>query len=185
MHINSVTISFACCNDYLYSAISDNNIVLQALINLTSHQWVDEHNLRRILLPNGTRMPAWPPKNKVVQDMKRVVNELGFEVKVYAMDIESCIPATNATNNQSQVLTALLLQDGMRSAWLDPTKIVSTRVQYLVKRGLIQLQDGITLKVQILGDASRIWKSMKMNGTVICVKTLHNDKQVGSPAFSS
>lgn len=82
MHINSVTICFACCNDYLYSAISDNNIVLQALINLTSHQWVDEHNLRRILLPNGTRMPAWPPKNKVVQDIKQVVNELGFEVKV-------------------------------------------------------------------------------------------------------
>ena len=65
------------------------------------------------------------------------------------------------------------------SAWLDPIKVVTQRVIELIRKGLITIQPGMILKVQLLGDATTLWKSMKVNGTTIVLKVIYNDKKDG------
>ena len=62
------------------------------------------------------------------------------------------------------------------SAWLDPKAVVIQRLMELIARGLVKLEPGMTIKVQLLGDATTVWKSMKVNGTTLVLKVIYNDK---------
>ena len=122
----------------------------QKLINLTSNVYEDGEKFA-IKLPQGSDPPKFLPKNKMLEHLKNVMAKLGLE--------------TAGENGGA--------------AWLDPSKVVVERVRQLGQQGLLQLQDGNTLKVQVLGDATTVWKSLKVNGTTVCMKVIYNDKQDG------
>ena len=48
----------------------------------------------------------------------------------------------------------------------------------LVQKGLLTLTPGMEIKVQVLGDATTVWRSMGVNGTTVVLKALYNDKNV-------
>ena len=62
------------------------------------------------------------------------------------------------------------------SAWLDPEAVLIKRIEELAEKGLLHLIHGMTIRVQLLGDASTVWKSMKVNGTTMVLKVLYDDK---------
>ena len=62
------------------------------------------------------------------------------------------------------------------AAWLDPAAVLVKRIEELVDKGYLTLVPGMTVKSQILGDATTVWRSMNVNGTTIVMKVLYNDK---------
>ena len=118
----------------------------QCLINYTSNFYNDGGVMQRLKLPFGTPFAKWMPKNSLLELQKEVAEKLGIEVK-------------------------------HGSAWLDPKAVLIKRVEELVKKGLLKLDGGVVnLKVQILGDATTIWRSMGVNGTTIVMKVIYDDK---------
>ena len=114
----------------------------QTLINATS--WiVDEDNnkgVSRVHCPLGTPMCRWPPLYKVMEGIKATTSALGLK---------------NMGNGAAYMECKAVLVDQLRA---------------LRKAGLINLVEGDTIWVQILGDATGIWRSLKMNGTTIVLK---------------
>jgi hypothetical protein len=60
-----------------------------------------------------------------------------------------------------------------KTAYLSPKRLLIRRLKYLHKRGFINLKDGTKQIVQVLGDATQIFKSMKVNGTVFVIKVIY------------
>ena len=69
-------------------------------------------------------------------------------------------------------------------AYVDAETVLVRRIKTLVKQGILVLQPGMKLRVQLLGDATGIWKSLKVNGTTIVLKIMydmpHGAKKEGS-----
>ena len=83
-------------------------------------------------------------------------------------------------NNLKEALNAVTSELGIDikhgAAFLDPMQVILKRVIELVNKGLLKLYPDMILKVQLLGDATTVWKSMKVNGTTIALKVIYNDK---------
>jgi hypothetical protein len=59
---------------------------------------------------------------------------------------------------------------GKGAAYMDCKAVLIDQLRALAKAGLISLVvEGDITWVQILGDATRIWRSLKMNGTTIVI----------------
>jgi hypothetical protein len=63
-----------------------------------------------------------------------------------------------------------------KTSYLSPKRLLIRRLKYLHTRGFIDLKDGREKIVQVLGDATHIFKSMKVNGTVFVMKVINQDK---------
>lgn len=120
----------------------------QELIDLSSFEAVEDGSLVRLKLPAGTYAARWMSRDKVVELAKQNMHKLGLDLK-----------QPNA-------------------AWVDPELVIVKRVRELEAKGLLQVADGMTLKVQLLGDATTVWKSLRVNGTTIVLKVLYDDKNV-------
>ena len=119
----------------------------QCLINYTSNLW-DGENMVHFKFPHGTPMPKWMSKNKMLELKAEAALQLGLDIK----------PG---------------------SAWLSLKAVLVQRIRELIQQGFIKIpDDGSTpvLRAQILGDATTVWKSMRVNGTSIVAKVLYNDK---------
>ena len=115
----------------------------QTLINATSWTTGDGESLAsRVRCPLGTSLCRWPSLNRTLTDIKLTSSKLG--------------------------LTNL----GKGAAFMDCRLILIDQLQALFKSGLIDLEEGITIWVQILGDATGIWRSLKMNGTTLVLKVI-------------
>ena len=64
------------------------------------------------------------------------------------------------------------------AAFLDPELVLIKRLMELVQEGLLTLTPGMEIKVQVLGDATTVWRSMGVNGTTVVMKAPYNDKNV-------
>ena len=87
-------------------------------------------------------MCRWPPLYKVIAEIEATTSSLGL-------------------NNL-----------GKGAAHMDSEKVLIHQLQYLARKGHILLDDGLTIWVQILGDATGVWRSLKMNGTTIVLKVI-------------
>jgi hypothetical protein len=58
-------------------------------------------------------------------------------------------------------------------AHVDAAIVLIRRIRVLVQQGLLVLTPGLKLRVQILGVATRIWPSLKVNGTTIILKVMY------------
>ena len=103
----------------------------------------------RIRLPEGTAMPTWLSKNELAKEQKQVMASLGMEMVID--------PATKKN-----------------TCWLDPVPVLQRQLLHLHHRGMLPLSEGMTVKVQLLGDATGIWKSLKVNGTAIALKVWYD-----------
>ena len=65
-----------------------------------------------------------------------------------------------------------------KTAYLSPKKILVRRLKYLHRRGFIDIKDGKAQMVQVLGDATGIFKSMMVNGTVFVIKVIYPSNHV-------
>ena len=69
-------------------------------------------------------------------------------------------------------------------AYVDAETVLVRRIRTLVKQGILVLHSGMKLRVQLLGDATGIWKSLKVNGTTVVLKIMydvpHGAKKEGS-----
>jgi hypothetical protein len=118
----------------------------QTLVNATSWSSGDDSDVvTRILCPLGTPMCRWPPLRKVLEEVDATALELG------------------------------LVNLGKGAAHMDCKKVLIDQLRALAKAGLINLVEGATIWVQILGDATGIWRSLKMNGTTIVLKVRYFD----------
>ena len=120
----------------------------QKLINVWSYH-NDGTGWSKILLPEGTPVPAWMSKRQLTTEQKQFLQDLGMEV-----DID-----TTTKKN---------------SCWLDPLPVLHRQLKHLHKIGLLDLTDGVTVRVQVLGDATGIWRSLKVNGTTIVLKVWYD-----------
>ena len=59
-------------------------------------------------------------------------------------------------------------------AHVDAATVRIRRIKVLVQRGLLVLTSGMKLKIQILGDATGICKSLKVNSTTIALKVMYD-----------
>ena len=57
---------------------------------------------------------------------------------------------------------------------MDASTVLIRRIKVLVQQGLVVLTPGMKLKIQLLGDATGIWKSLKVNGTTITLKVMYD-----------
>ena len=115
----------------------------QTLVNATS--WAtSEGDIRavRVLCPLGTPMCRWPPLYKVLAKIEATTSSLGLQ------------------------------NLGKGAAHMDCKLVLIDQLLYLSRKGLISLADGLTIWVQILGDATGVWRSLKMNGTTIVLKVI-------------
>ena len=115
----------------------------QTLVNATS--WAtSEGDIRavRVLCPLGTPMCRWPPLYKVLAKIEATTSSLGLQ------------------------------NLGKGAAHMDCKLVLINQLLYLSRKGLISLADGLTIWVQILGDATGVWRSLKMNGTTIVLKVI-------------
>jgi hypothetical protein len=62
---------------------------------------------------------------------------------------------------------------GRNQAYVDAAIVLIRRIRVLVQQGLLVLTPGLKLRVQILGDATGIWPSLKVNGTTIILKVMY------------
>ena len=69
-------------------------------------------------------------------------------------------------------------------AYVDAKAVLIRRIEQLAKEGILDVHHGMKLRVQILGDATGIWKSLKVNGTTVVLKVMydvpHGAKKEGS-----
>ena len=79
---------------------------------------------------------------------------------------------------QDKMMQKYGLHVGLGTAWLQPEEVLKDRIRHLVKRGWLQTANGSTVWIQILGDATGIWKSRKVNGTAVVLKVMHNSNRV-------
>ena len=115
----------------------------QTLVNATSWATGDGDNrATRILCPLGTPICRWPPLYKVLEKIQITTSSLGLK------------------------------NMGKGAAHLDCEQVLMHQLLHLAKKGIIRLSDGLTIWVQILGDATGVWRSLKMNGTTICLKVI-------------
>jgi len=59
---------------------------------------------------------------------------------------------------------------GKGAAYMECKAVLYDQLLVLPKAGIINFVEGDTIGVQILGDATEIWRSLKMNGTTIVLK---------------
>lgn len=102
----------------------------------------------QVRCPQGTAVPHFRPKNQMLEDCKRMLRDLGLNA------------------------------DTPGATLLDPKKVLEARVECLARDGLVAIADGMTLPVQFLGDATTVWKSMRVNGTTLVLKVVYNPKKV-------
>ncbi len=62
---------------------------------------------------------------------------------------------------------------GKGAARMDIRKVLIDQLLFLFKSGILNLEEGLIIWVQILGDAKGIWRSLKMNGTIIVLKVIY------------
>jgi len=115
----------------------------QTLINATSWATGDgDTRASRVRCPLGTPLCRWPPLHRILREIESTASKLGL---------------TNM---------------GKGAARMDIKKVLIDQLLFLFKSGLLNLEEGVTIWVQILGDATGIWRSLKMNGTTIVLKVL-------------
>jgi hypothetical protein len=113
----------------------------QTLVNATSWATSDgDIRAVRVLCPLGTPMCRWPPLYKVLAKVEATTSSLGLK------------------------------NLGKGAAHMDCKLVLIDQILFLSRKGLISLVDGLTIWVQILGDATGVWRSLKMNGTTIVLK---------------
>jgi len=114
----------------------------QKLVNATSWSSGDDDDQRviRVMCRLGTPMCRWPPLRKVLEEIEATSVKLG------------------------------LVNMGKGAARMDCKNVLIDQLQALARAGLITIVEGDTIWVQILGDATGIWRSLKMNGTTIVLK---------------
>ena len=133
----------------LYSKLNMRERQYQDLVNFFLYEYDEDGNRHEIQLPGGTKMPRWPSIHVVRQQQKEFLESLGLEV--------------SEDNKVSR---------------LDPAKVLQEHLRHLHKSGLLDLRDGKVVKVQLLGDATGIFKSLQVNGTVLVLKVIYNAKKV-------
>jgi hypothetical protein len=112
-------------------------------VNATSWATGDgENRATRILCPLGTPICRRPPLYKVYAEIEITTSRLRLK------------------------------NMGKGAAYLDCEQVLMHRLLHLAKKGLIRLSDGLTIWVQLLGDATGVWRSLKMNGTTIALKVI-------------
>eukprot|EP00873_Tetraselmis_striata_P025182 jgi/Tetstr1/445446/TSEL_033225.t1 len=79
--------------------------------------------------------------------------------------------------NLKRFLADLSIDVGSGTAYLSPALVVRARLKYLWETGRLDLNDGMVLAMQVLGDATQIWKTLKTNGTLVCIKILYEAKE--------
>ena len=115
----------------------------QTLVNATSWATGDGNNrATRILCPLGTPICRWPPLYKVLAEIKITTSSLGLK------------------------------NMGKGAARLDCKQVLMHQLLHLAKKVLIWLFDGLTIWVQTLGDATGVWRSLKMNGITQVLKVI-------------
>jgi hypothetical protein len=65
------------------------------------------------------------------------------------------------------------MEVGDGKVYMSPLKVVAARLAWLWETSRIELNDGVIISVQVLGDATQIWKALEQNGTLVCVKVLY------------
>ena len=77
---------------------------------------------------------------------------------------------------QKQASNELGIEITPNSAWLDPELVLIKRIRELIEKGFLVLTPDMTIKAQVLGDATTVWGSMGVNGTTIVIKAMYDDK---------
>jgi len=75
--------------------------------------------------------------------------------------------------SKKRFMTSIGLVRGENQAYVDAEIVLVRRIRVLVKQGILVLTPGMKLRVQILGDATGIWPSLKVNGTTIILKIMY------------
>ena len=85
---------------------------------------------------------------------------------------------------KKQFMASIGLVRERNKAHVEAIPLLVKRIQALVAEGVLTVEDGMKLKVQVLGDATSIWKSLKVNGTTVVLKimydTPHGTKKEGT-----
>ena len=133
----------------LYSLLNLTERRYQDLINYWSNVFSEAGEKTPFFLPLGTKIPKWMSKNKLLKAQRDFLQGLG-----------------------------LTMCAEKKTAYVSPKKILIRRLKYLHKRGYINLNDGQAQQVQVLGDATGIFKSMMVNGTVFVIKVIYTTEHV-------
>jgi hypothetical protein len=75
--------------------------------------------------------------------------------------------------SKKRFMTSIGLVRGENQAYVEAAIVLVRRIRVLVKQGILVLTPGMKLRVQILGDATGIWPSLKVNGTTIILKIMY------------
>jgi hypothetical protein len=70
-------------------------------------------------------------------------------------------------------MTFVGLVRGENQAYVDAAIVLVRRIRVLVKQGILVLTHGMKLRLQILGDATGIWPSLKVDCTIIILKIMY------------
>jgi hypothetical protein len=117
----------------------------QTLVNATSWATEEGGSLSiRVLCPLGTPISRWPPFYKVLVKVETTYLSLGLQ------------------------------NIGKGTAKMDCEQVLIHQILYLSKRGMISLAEVLTIWLQILGDATGVWQTLKMNDTAIVLKVASN-----------
>jgi hypothetical protein len=90
------------------------------------------------------------------------------------------MPKCISKNYLKEALNTVAIQLGIEiksgAVFFDPMQFIIKLVLELVNKGLLKLYPDMILEVQVLGDATSVWQSMKINGTAIVLKVIYNGK---------
>jgi hypothetical protein len=64
---------------------------------------------------------------------------------------------------------------GDNTAYVDPETVLIQRLEKLVEEGIVHLTPNMIFNIQVLGDATGIWRSMKVNGTTVILKPMYSE----------
>ena len=144
---------------------------------------------------NAIVSPLYALLNLTERDYQKLVNALSWEYDVehekhrrIKFKFGTRMPRLMAHLGLRELKKKFMDEIGLvrerNKAHVEAVPLLKRRIQDLVKEKILQIEDGMKLKVQVLGDATGIWKSMKVNGTTIVLKimydTPHGTKKEGT-----
>jgi hypothetical protein len=133
----------------LFSRCGMTHRAWQININMTSHRWNTRlQDFERVLLPGGTPMCVHPSLHHILKEREKIAEELGISSK------------TNEISTSFDVITSLVC-----------------RLEYLDNKGLLTgcVDDPGCLLVQLLADASQIFRAKNTNATAMVLKPIYDD----------
>ncbi len=64
------------------------------------------------------------------------------------------------------------LVHGDNTAYVDPETVLIRSLEKHVEEGIVHLTPNMTFNIQVLEDATGIWRNMKVNGTTVILKPM-------------